>query len=101
VVWDRKGNATTLPPLDGDPDSAGQAINNRGAVAGNSGFDLFGFFGLPTGTAVVWDKHGVPTALNPLAGDTDSFASGINDDRHVVGRSFDANTGTNTAVVWR
>ena len=101
VVWDRKGNATTLPPLDGDPDSAGQAINNRGAVAGNSGFDLFGFFGLPTGTAVVWDKHGVPTALNPLAGETDSFASGINDPGHVVGRSFNADTGTNTAVVWR
>ncbi len=100
VVWDRRGNATALPPLAGDPSSAAQAINNRGAVAGSSGTDLFGVFALPQGTAVIWDKHGVPTALQPLAGDVASLAFGINEPGHVVGYSRDA-AGTTTAVVWR
>ena len=52
------------------------------------------------GTAVVWDKRGVPTALAPLRGDTDSFGFGINDRGHVVGNSRAAD-GTTTAVIWR
>lgn len=100
VLWDRDGNAATLPPLMGDPESSAAAINNRGQVAGSSGIDLFGFFGPPAGTAVVWDKKGNPTALAPLAGDADSFAFAINEPGRVVGNSQDA-SGANTAVIWR
>ena len=61
---------------------------------------IFGFFD-PPATAIVWDKHGTPTALAPLPGDAFSYAGGMNNSGAVAGFSHNPGTGTDTAVVWR
>ena len=105
LVWDRHGNPpVALAPLGTDPEALAAGINKHGSVVGMSGVALFAVvFQIfePPASAVLWDKHGVPTALPPLPGDDFSYGFGVNDRGDVVGYSNSAGTGANTAVVWR
>jgi len=99
VVWDRNGTIIrVLPPLEGDTETAvfGNAINNKGQVAGES----IGSDG--TSTAVVWHRNGtIMMVLPPLPGDTDSRAFAISAHGQVVGKSFRFdNISFDTTVVW-
>jgi uncharacterized membrane protein len=97
VVWDLNGNIIrVLEPLENDDDSAvgeGNSINNNGSVAGRS------IASDGTWTAVAWDRNGVPTALLPLPGHTQSRAEGITTRGGftVAGTSFGDGS---RAVVW-
>lgn len=75
------------------------AMNNEGQVAGFGNqqgsrattFNPVGFY---------WDRqHGIK-AVNPLAGDTNSWAWGINKHGQVVGQSFNQNTGAARAFLY-
>lgn len=105
LVWDRHGNPpVALPTLGTDPEALAAGINKHGEVVGMSGEALFAVvFQIfePPASAVLWDKHGVPTALPPLPGETFSYGFDVNDRGDAVGYSNDAETGANTAVVWR
>jgi len=105
LMWDGNGGPPSmLPPLGGDAEAYAISINNSGEVAGVSGVLLFAaIFGIfdPPATAVVWDKHGAPTALSPLPGDAYSYAGGMNEAGEVAGFSHNPGTDTDTAVVWR
>jgi len=93
-VWDRKGEASDLPPLPGFVSSHSNSINARGDVAG------FSFVGQDAmDTATVWDHKHSPRPLPTLPGDVRSMANGINDQGEVVGVSVDDNR-VGTAVVW-
>jgi hypothetical protein len=48
--------------------------------------------------AVIWDRAGKPTALEPLPGDKDSFAGAINERGEVAGVSI-SHSGVETAVI--
>ena len=74
-----------------------RAVNARGDVVGTS--RDFVAFVAPSETAVIWDRAGNPTALPPLPGDTESFATGVNDRGDVVGTTS-AGSFMNTAVIW-
>ena len=78
-----------LPPLDGDSDSRGNAINFRGQVAGDS-----------DETAVIWSRKGEPKALLPLEGDCCSSGKAINARGEVLGESSDGEGGIRV-VLWR
>jgi len=69
-----------------------RAINKHGRVAGSS---------IPAGMsrAVIWNRNHKPTALRPLAGDSQSAGLAINRSGQVAGTSF--GNGTSTAVVWK
>src|SRR5689334_5281200 len=86
------GTLTALAPLPGGNNSQAYGLNNRGQVVGfaeNGAFDstcitpsLVHRF-----EAVIWGVSGGIRRLRPLAGDTVSFAFGINDGGEAVGGS--------------
>jgi probable HAF family extracellular repeat protein len=85
---------TDLGSLGGAMNNAGQALNHRGQVVGNS--DLVGD---KTGHAFLWED-GVMRDLGTLPGDFSSGANSINDEGQVVGGSADIN-GKGRAFLWQ
>jgi probable HAF family extracellular repeat protein len=93
ILWRHGGSPISLPGLGGAMNNAGEAINNRGDIAGGS--DLPGD---TAGHAVLW-KNGKMTDLGTLPGDVSSDAFGINSKDQIVGVSVDA-SGNSRAVLW-
>lgn len=104
VRWDADGNSTALLPLGTDLHSFGEAINNRGHVIGLSHSGQGPCAAAGVDTAVVWDEHGVATALRPLAGDIETRGYGINNNGVAVGISLGPRrpdcTAAFTGVIW-
>jgi probable HAF family extracellular repeat protein len=101
VLWESQNSAPIdLGNFDGGLAwNTPTAINNFGQVAG---------FGNQQGSpatafnpiAFVWDKqHGIQP-INPLSGDVNSWAWGINGNGQVVGQSFNFNTGDFRAFIY-
>lgn len=98
VLWDR-GGVRTLPTLPGAAWHTPNAISQRGDVVG------FGNFDAASGSdyaphAWLWTRGGGIVDLGTLDGDAISEAWGVNEWRHVVGRSCNA-AGACRAVLWR
>jgi probable HAF family extracellular repeat protein len=74
VIWEpRRGQIRQLPPLEGDPDSAATAINNRGQVVGISG-TCYKAVGALSAKAFLWQR-GVMKDLNTLVRKAPPFCS--------------------------
>src|SRR5438874_3903241 len=89
--WE-KGVMTPLPPFAGGYNSYATAANNRGQIVGwaengvhdpscDPAFQILQF------RAVIWSRNGEMQELPPLAGDSTSAATAINDLGQVVGIS--------------
>jgi probable HAF family extracellular repeat protein len=98
AIW-KNGALTALSTLPGGNNANAFNLNNRGQVVGFSEngiadatcasatpFQAFRF------EAVIWGPDGRIKALNPLPGDTVSFATGINNSGQVVGTSGPCST---------
>jgi len=79
VIW-RGGNIQELPPLPGDPETTGNAINDDGDAVGVSGCVAGALH------AVLWRKS-TPVDLGNLGGVTGNIAFAINNRGQVVGQS--------------
>lgn len=102
VVWEpKKGHIQRLPPLSGDPDAFGLAINDEGEVAGCSG--ICGNVGATSCRhAVVW-KNGSPTdigGLFNLAGAI-NIAAAINNRGQVLGSSVRQDGSSVRSFIWQ
>ncbi len=89
-LW-KHGKMRDLGTLPGETDSGASAINERGQIAGDSGFG---------GTAFTWQK-GKTTRL-PTPRTLEGFAVALNDGGQVVGHteSRDCQNGCPSAVLW-
>ena len=87
-----KGELKPLPPFPGGYNSYATGANNRGQIVGwaenaihdsscNPAFQILQF------RAVIWEPNGTMRELPPLAGDSTSAATAINDKGQVVGIS--------------
>ncbi len=87
------GVLTALPLLPGGNNSQAYGLNNRGQVIGFAENGVFDStcsstpFQVQRFNAVMWERSGKIRQLSPLAGDTVSFAFGINDNGQAVGGS--------------
>ncbi|TAN08741.1 MAG: hypothetical protein EPN38_02140 [Rhodanobacteraceae bacterium] len=109
VLWERGGTPVDLGNLGGvgDPAQPGvgnvaHAINNRGQVVGVSALA-----GNTAAHGFLWTRAQKMRSLDPLPGQTQSGAIGINNFGDAVGVSFDGmlwdavQAGTAGAVIWR
>jgi uncharacterized membrane protein len=80
-----------LPPLPGGDGSRADGINAAGEVVGTSTAS-------GGGTAVIWDRAGLPRILAPLPGDSASLGKAINNRGMAAGLSF--GPGGTRAVIW-
>ncbi len=98
VIWQDR-TVMEIPTFGGISWNTPQAINNRGQVVGfanlpgdtNGQFQPMGF---------IWSKRSGLTKIQPLPGDTNTFANGINDLGVVVGLSLNSSTGAERAIIW-
>lgn len=104
VIWSPDGTALPLLPLSGGFQSVANGISDEGMVAGTSK-------GLPDRprvsceapfTPVFWDIDGIPTALAPLDGFPEGYASTVTSSGDVVGGSANTTTGFDfQGTIWR
>ncbi len=98
VIWEpKKGRMRQLPPLSGDSDGIGVAINDSGEVAGCSGV-CANVGGAGCLHAVVW-KDGSPKdigGLGPL-----NLGAGINNQGQVLGESLLPDNVTFHSFLWQ
>ena len=96
VLWE-KGSVTDLGNLGAEFWNTPTAINNAGTVVGFAGIPAY-----PDGDfllAFIWTQSGGIQPLDPLPGDLDSEAYGVNSSGTVVGVSCDAD-GVCKGVRW-
>ncbi|HEY2445990.1 MAG TPA: hypothetical protein VGI20_09660 [Rhizomicrobium sp.] len=87
VLWDPKtGQPGVLSPIEGDPDSAATAINNRGQAVGISGICSNAIGGLSAAHMVMW-QNGSATDLGSLGGIAWNTPMDVADNGHVTGFS--------------
>ena len=97
VVWEpKKGQIRQLPPLSGDSDGAGVAINDNGEVAGCSGI-CANVGGASCLHAIVW-KDGSPTNIGGLG--TLNLGAAINNRGQVLGESLLPDNTTFHSFLW-
>jgi probable HAF family extracellular repeat protein len=105
-----KGVMTRLPPFPGGYNSYAASVNNRGEIVGwaengvhdptcDPAFQVLQF------RAAIWEPNGVMHELPPLAGDSTSAATAINDLGQVVGISGSGDVAVGRfsarhAVIW-
>jgi probable HAF family extracellular repeat protein len=106
----QNGQMTALPPFPGGHSSYATGVNNRGQIVGwaendvhdptcNPSFQILQF------RAAIWQPDGRMQELPPLAGDSTSAATAINDYGQVVGISGDCGIAVGSvsakhAVLW-
>lgn len=87
VIWGpRRGQIQQLPPLEGDPDSAATAINDRGQVVGISGTCYRAVGALSAKHAVLWED-GKAIDIGNLGGIAWNTPAAINNRGDVAGFS--------------
>lgn len=102
VMWLPDGSVSALLPLDGARQSVAAGLNDQGMVAGTSKGDPFNEACESVFTPVVWDAHGVSTALSPLDGFPEAYASTVTGSGEVVGGSANVTTGFDfQGTTWR
>jgi len=93
------GQVQALLPLEGDPDSAATAINNRGQVVGISGICEDAVGEMSAAHAVMW-QNGQPINLGDLGGPAAwNTPTAINNLGQVVGFALDAHSNFH-AFLW-
>jgi probable HAF family extracellular repeat protein len=95
VLWEN-GTAFLLPDLGQPRSNYAFAINNRGQIAGKVRSADGTHF-----VAALWQPDGTLTTHEPLPGDLDAFATGINDRGQVVGNDFDSNFNWTHGFIWQ
>lgn len=98
VIWGpKKGQIQQLPPLSGDSDGIGVAINDKGEVAGCSGI-CANVSGASCVHAVVW-KDGSPTNIGGVG--ILNLGSAINNRGQVLGESLLPDNTTFHSFLWQ
>jgi len=95
VVW-KNNTAFVLQDLGGTRSNIAFVINNRGQIAGKvrSADDTHYVVAL-------WQPDGTLTTHEPLPGDLDAFATGINNRGQVVGNDFDSSFNWSHGFIWQ
>jgi probable HAF family extracellular repeat protein len=104
AIWGpRLNQMTQLPPLDGDPDSAATAINDRGQIVGISGLCSNAVGGASAEHALLWE-NGAAVNLGNIGGQAWNTPTSLNNEGVVVGfgnTSGDENAPENPAAfIW-
>ncbi len=95
VMWENN-TAFVLQDLRGTRSNVAYVINNLGQIAGK--------VRSADGThyvAALWQPDGTLTNHEPLPGDLDAFATGINNLGQVVGNDFDSNFNWSHGFIWQ
>jgi probable HAF family extracellular repeat protein len=95
VVW-KNNTAFVLQDRGGTRSNVAYVINNRGQIAGKvrSADDTHY-------VAALWQPDGTLTIHEPLTGDLDAFATGINNLGQVVGNDIDHNFNWSHGFIWQ
>jgi probable HAF family extracellular repeat protein len=95
VMW-KNNTAFVLQDLGGTRSNIAYVINNRGQMAGKvrSADDTHY-------VAALWQPDGTLTTHEPLPGDLDAFATGINNRGQVVGNDFDSSFNWSHGFIWQ
>jgi probable HAF family extracellular repeat protein len=95
VMW-KNNTVFVLQDLGGTRSNVAYVINNRGQIAGKvrSADDTHY-------VAALWQPDGTLTNHEPLPGDLDAFATGINNLGQVVGNDFDSNFNWSHGFIWQ
>jgi probable HAF family extracellular repeat protein len=101
VIW-QDGFPVEIPAFGGKGWNTPTAINNRGEVVGfaNLPGDVVGGVLQFNPIAFIWTPQYGTTKIEPLSGDTNSIAYGINDRGQVVGQSYGGPEGAR-AFLWQ
>ncbi|MGA9565636.1 MAG: hypothetical protein WBS19_08950 [Candidatus Korobacteraceae bacterium] len=95
VMW-KNNTAFVLKDLGGTLSNVAYVINNLGQIAGK--------VRSADGThyvAALWQPDGTLTTHEPLPGDLDAFATGINNRGQVVGNNFDSSFNWSHGFIWQ
>ena len=95
VVW-KNNTAFVLKDLGGIRSNIAFVINNRGQIAGKVRSADDSHY-----VAALWQPDGSLTTHEPLPGDLDAFATGINNRGQVVGNDFDSNFNWTHGFIWQ
>jgi probable HAF family extracellular repeat protein len=95
VVW-KNSTAIVLKDLGGTRSNIAYVINNRGQIAGKVRSSDDTHY-----VAALWQPDGTLTTHEPLPGDLDAFATGINHRGQVVGNDFDSNFNWSHGFIWQ
>jgi probable HAF family extracellular repeat protein len=95
VVW-KSGTAFVLKDLGGIRSNVAYVINNRGQIAGKVRSADDSHY-----VAALWQPDGTLTTHEPLPGDLDAFATGINNLGQVVGNDFDPKFNWSHGFIWQ
>jgi probable HAF family extracellular repeat protein len=102
TVWDPRGKAHVLPPLQGDSITAAFDIDETGhVVVGTSGYCLTGPVQTTSAVHVVLWRDGNPVNLGSLGGTENNFALRTNERGQVVGTSELSGNATYHAFLWQ
>jgi probable HAF family extracellular repeat protein len=95
IMW-KNNTAFVLQDLGGTRSNIAYVINNRGQMAGKvrSADDTHY-------VAALWQPDGTLTTHEPLPGDLDAFATGINNRGQVVGNDFDSSFNWSHGFIWQ
>ena len=101
VIW-QDGFPLEIPAFGGKGWNTPTAINNRGEVVGfaNLPGDVVNGVLQFNPVAFIWTPERGPSEIEPLPGDTNSIAYGINDRGQVVGQSYGGPEGSR-AFIWQ
>ena len=95
VMW-KNNTAYVLQDLKGTRSNVAYVINNRGQIAGKVRSADDSHY-----VAAFWQPDGALTTHEPLPGDLDAFATGINNHGQVVGNDFDSSFNWSHGFIWQ
>jgi len=95
VMW-KNNTAFVLKDLGGTLSNVAYVINNLGQIAGKVRSADGSHY-----VAALWQPDGSLTTHEPLTGDLDAFATGINNQGQVVGNDFDFHFNWSHGFIWQ